>query len=34
LIGRFPIGQFPEGAAFDGANVWVVNAGSNSVSKR
>jgi hypothetical protein len=23
----------PEGAAFDGANVWVVNAGSNTVSK-
>jgi DNA-binding beta-propeller fold protein YncE len=34
LIGTFPTGQFPEGAAFDGANVWVVNAGNNTVSKR
>jgi DNA-binding beta-propeller fold protein YncE len=34
LIGTFPTGQFPEGAAFDGANVWVVNAGDGTVSKR
>ena len=26
-------GVWPQGVAFDGANIWVVNAGSNTVSK-
>jgi len=34
VIGTFAIGVNPEGVAFDGANVWVVNVGSNTVSKR
>jgi hypothetical protein len=30
----FPVGTNPAGVAFDGANVWVANDGSNTVSKR
>ena len=30
---QFPVGSEPFGVAFDGANIWVVNAGSNTVSK-
>src|SRR5664279_342612 len=29
----FPVGEFPYGLAFDGANVWVANSGSATVSK-
>ena len=29
----FPVGTFPCGIAFDGANIWVANNGSNSVTK-
>jgi len=29
----FPVGSFPEGVAFDGANIWVANDASNNVSK-
>ena len=31
--GVFPTGPTPTEMAFDGANVWVVNSGSNTVSK-
>jgi hypothetical protein len=30
---NFPAGNNPNGVAFDGANIWVANAGSNSVTK-
>jgi len=30
----FPVAQGPWGVAFDGANIWVANWGSNTVSKR
>jgi hypothetical protein len=30
----FPVGNSPYGVAFDGANIWVANTGSNTVSKR
>ena len=30
----FPVGTFPYGVAFDGANIWVANSGSNTVSIR
>jgi len=30
----FAVGSFPIGVAFDGANVWVTNAGSGTVAKR
>ena len=29
----FMVGFYPYGVAFDGANIWVVNAGSNNVTK-
>jgi len=29
----FPVGTFPMGVAFDGANVWVANGDSNNVTK-
>lgn len=31
--GTFPTGSNPVGVAFDGANIWVPNNGSNTVSK-
>jgi hypothetical protein len=30
-LGTFPTGSYPDGVAFDGANIWVVNAGSGTV---
>lgn len=30
---EFKVGKFPEGVAFDGANIWVSNAGDNTVTK-
>jgi hypothetical protein len=30
---QFPVGNSPEGVAFDGANIWVTNVGSNTVTK-
>jgi len=30
----FPVGSLPMGVAFDGANIWVANSGSGTVSKR
>ena len=32
-LGTFAAGTSPFGVAFDGANIWVANAGSNTVSK-
>jgi len=32
-LGTFAVGFNPEGVAFDGANIWVANKGSNSVTK-
>ena len=32
-LGVFAVGSQPSGLAFDGANIWVANAGSNTVSK-
>jgi hypothetical protein len=29
----FPVGTTPSGVAFDGANIWVANTGSNTVTK-
>jgi DNA-binding beta-propeller fold protein YncE len=33
VLGTFAVGTSPFGIAFDGANVWVTNSGSNTVSK-
>jgi len=33
-VGAEPVGTSPYGIAFDGANVWVVNQDSGTVSKR
>jgi DNA-binding beta-propeller fold protein YncE len=33
-LGTFTVGSSPEGVAFDGANIWVANQGSSTVSKR
>jgi hypothetical protein len=33
-LGTFTVGASPFGVAFDGANIWVTNNGSNTVSKR
>ncbi len=33
-LGTFPVGTRPLGVAFDGANIWVANSGSSTVSKR
>jgi DNA-binding beta-propeller fold protein YncE len=33
-LGTFPVGTEPYGVAFDGANIWVANSISNTVSKR
>src|ERR1017187_5384244 len=32
-LGNFPAGDGPQGVAFDGANIWVANGGSHSVTK-
>jgi hypothetical protein len=32
-LGSFPVGFRPWGAAFDGANLWVANTGTNNVTK-
>jgi DNA-binding beta-propeller fold protein YncE len=32
-LGTFNVGTYPTGVAFDGANIWVTNGGSNNVSK-
>jgi DNA-binding beta-propeller fold protein YncE len=32
-LGNFAVGTSPNSLAFDGANVWVTNSGSNTVSK-
>jgi DNA-binding beta-propeller fold protein YncE len=32
-LGTFTVGTSPAGVVFDGANIWVTNFGSNSVSK-
>jgi hypothetical protein len=29
----FPVGAMPSDVAFDGANIWVANQGSDTVSK-
>jgi len=33
LVDTFPVGSFPYGVAFDGANIWVANSTSSNVSK-
>ena len=33
VLGTFAVGDVPVGIAFDGANVWVANNGSNNVTK-
>jgi DNA-binding beta-propeller fold protein YncE len=33
VLGTFTVGSDIEGLAFDGANIWVANSGSNTVSK-
>ena len=33
VLGTFAVGTEPEGLVYDGANIWVANAGSNTVSK-
>jgi DNA-binding beta-propeller fold protein YncE len=33
LLGTFNVGTYPEGVAFDGANIWVANFGSSNVTK-
>ncbi|HEY6370929.1 MAG TPA: hypothetical protein VIX37_10140, partial [Candidatus Sulfotelmatobacter sp.] len=33
LLGTFDVGTSPLNVAFDGANIWVANEGSNTVSK-
>jgi DNA-binding beta-propeller fold protein YncE len=32
-LGTIATGHYPYAIAFDGANIWVVNSGSDSVSK-
>ena len=32
-LGTFAVGTFPVAVAFDGANIWVVNSFSNTLSK-
>jgi len=33
VLGTFNVGSIAQWIAFDGANVWVTNSGSNTVSK-
>jgi hypothetical protein len=33
LLGTFTVGNSPAGVAFDGANIWVSNTASNSVTE-
>jgi DNA-binding beta-propeller fold protein YncE len=32
-MGTFRVGAFPQFVAFDGANIWVTDQGTNSISK-
>ena len=32
-LGTFAVGTAPRAVAFDGANIWVANSGSNNVTK-
>ena len=32
-VGTYPAGSSPDGVAFDGANIWVTNYGSSTVTK-
>jgi len=32
-LGTYAVGIQPQGIAFDGANIWVTNNGSNTVTK-
>jgi len=32
ILDRFPVGSKPHEITFDGANIWVTNEGSNTVS--
>jgi len=33
IVGAFPVGNLPQGLAFDGTNLWVTNSGNGTVSK-
>jgi DNA-binding beta-propeller fold protein YncE len=33
VLGTFNVGSGPDAVTFDGANIWVVNVNSNTVSK-
>jgi len=33
ILGTYTVGKQPNGMAFDGANIWVANEGTNTVSK-
>jgi len=33
LVGTYSVGSYPIGIAFDGANIWVANNGSDNVTK-
>jgi hypothetical protein len=33
LQGSYPVGMTPIGVAFDGANIWIANSGSDTVNK-
>ena len=33
MIGTYPVGSNPQGLAFDGANIWVPNLVSNTLTK-
>ena len=33
VVGTYPAVNSPQGIAFDGANIWVANAGNNTVTK-
>jgi hypothetical protein len=33
ILGYFPTGRSPNGVGFDGANIWVANGGTHTVSK-
>jgi DNA-binding beta-propeller fold protein YncE len=32
VLGTYPVGSYPQAVAFDGANVWVTNLVSNTVT--
>jgi DNA-binding beta-propeller fold protein YncE len=33
MLGTYVVGSGPNGLAFDGTNMWVVNTGDNSITK-